>query len=257
MILRDEVVNFISRYFGEEFFAKARQHDSNANGLQIVGSDEVKKIALGVGVDLAFLEKSVEWGANFIIVHHGMNFDGLGQYLGPILQGRLKSIFNNNLTLMGFHYMLDAHPEIGNNAQTLKKLGAKIVAPFSDSWGWVGEFDKAKSVDGVVCALEKIFGREPIKVLEGGKEIKRVAVTSGGGVPRLPQMREFADKEIDLYVTGEVRETTPALMQEAGINYLAFGHYDSEKFGVMALGDLLKKNFPGLEVEFIDIANPF
>ncbi|MGI5826453.1 MAG: Nif3-like dinuclear metal center hexameric protein [Patescibacteria group bacterium] len=257
MITRNEVLDFISSYFGEEFFAKARQHDSNANGLQIIGSDEVKKVALGVGVDLAFLEKSVEWGANFIIVHHGMNFDGLGQYLGPILQNRLKFIFDHNLTLMGFHYMLDAHPEIGNNAQTLKKLGTQIVASFSDSWGWVGEFTQAKSLEEVVSSLEEIFGREPIKVLEGKKEIKRVAVTSGGGVPRLPQMREFLDKEIDLYVTGEVRETTPALMQEAGINYLAFGHYDSEKFGVMALGDLLKKNFPGLEVEFIDIPNLF
>ncbi len=68
-------------------------------------------------------------------------------------------------------------------------------------------------------------------------------------------MPEFLESDFDLYITGEVKESTLALIKEAGINYLAFGHYDTEKFGVQALGETIKKEFSGLEVKFIDVPN--
>ena len=33
-------------------------------------------------------------------------------------------------------------------------------------------------------------------------------------------------------------------------------HYNTEKFGVQALGKFIKKKFPDLEIKFIDIPNP-
>ena len=45
------------------------------------------------------------------------------------------------------------------------------------------------------------------------------------------------------------------MAKEAGIHFLACGHYATERLGVRALGDHLAQRFD-LEVEFVDIPNP-
>jgi dinuclear metal center YbgI/SA1388 family protein len=257
MVKRDKIIKFIFDYFGEEFLAKAKTKDSYVNGIQIRGSEKVKKIALGVGVNVKFLEKCRSWRANFVIVHHGISFDKLNHYINPIMKKRLKILFDNDMTLAGFHYLLDAHREIGNNAQILKRIGAKIIEPFYDEWGWIGSFSKPRNMSEVVSNLEKVFNHKAVKFLFGKKKIKKIAVTSGGGTPRLYEMPQFLEKNIDVYVTGEAKESTPSLFEEVGINYLAFGHYDTEKFGVQALGEVIGKKFPDVRVKFIDVPNPF
>ena len=68
----------------------------------------------------------------------------------------------------------------------------------------------------------------------------------------LPQAVE---EKLDLYVTGVVDEPVQEWCREGKINCLALGHYNSEKPGVLAMMDLVKREF-GVETEFIDIANP-
>ena len=60
---------------------------------------------------------------------------------------------------------------------------------------------------------------------------------------------------LDLYLTGEVREQTQEYARESRANFIAAGHYNSEKPGVMALAGVLEKKF-GVKTEFIDIPNP-
>ena len=64
-----------------------------------------------------------------------------------------------------------------------------------------------------------------------------------------------ADAGADCFITGEPREQVMAEAREAGIHYIAAGHYATEVFGVRALGDLLAERF-SVEHAFIDIPNP-
>ena len=43
--------------------------------------------------------------------------------------------------------------------------------------------------------------------------------------------------------------------REAGIHFVAAGHYATEVFGVRALGDLLAERF-GIDHRFVDLPNP-
>ena len=43
--------------------------------------------------------------------------------------------------------------------------------------------------------------------------------------------------------------------REAGMHFIAGGHYATETFGVRRLGDLLAERF-GVEHDFVDIPNP-
>jgi putative NIF3 family GTP cyclohydrolase 1 type 2 len=64
-------------------------------------------------------------------------------------------------------------------------------------------------------------------------------------------------KGVEAYISGETSESTVHKMKESGISYFVCGHYATEKFGVQALGDIIKTNFKDkLEVKFIDVENP-
>ena len=60
---------------------------------------------------------------------------------------------------------------------------------------------------------------------------------------------------IDAYLTGEMSEHDWHESQEAGVCMFAGGHHATERFGVLALKDLLEKKF-SLETIFIDSPNP-
>ena len=60
----------------------------------------------------------------------------------------------------------------------------------------------------------------------------------------------------DLFVTGSRDEYVLAQCREAGINFIAMGHYNSETFGIKALMRYINRRYK-VKTEFIDIPNPF
>ncbi|MBI4157593.1 Nif3-like dinuclear metal center hexameric protein [Candidatus Woesebacteria bacterium] len=257
MIKRDELIRYIYSEIGEEFLAKALTKDEVANGVQVLGGEAVEKVSLGVTLNQEFLEKASRWGSNFSIFHHGLDPRTYKSRIGLSLQKRLKLIFEKEMTILGFHYALDAHPKIGNNAIIIKKLGARIVDTLFEEWGYVAEFDKPKNIEELAHECEHLFNHDIFVVDADKKKVKRIGVVSGAAKPYAENVAEMEQKAVELFISGETSESTPHRMQESGIAYFVCGHYATEKFGVLELGNLIKKRFGNkLTVEFIDIPNP-
>ncbi len=68
-------------------------------------------------------------------------------------------------------------------------------------------------------------------------------------------IRVVDEDVLDAFLTGEPKENVMADAREAGIHFIAAGHYATETRGVRALGDRLAERF-GLEHVFVDIPNP-
>ena len=60
----------------------------------------------------------------------------------------------------------------------------------------------------------------------------------GGRVPA-----EAVELGLDAFLTGEPAEHVMADAREAGIHFIAAGHYATETFGVRRLGELLAERF--------------
>jgi dinuclear metal center YbgI/SA1388 family protein len=260
MVSRDELAATIDHLIGEELIVKANNLDENANGVQIHGTEEVSKIALGVSTSLDFFREAVASGAEFTLTHHGLHLSHKYMYnarLDQSQQAVLKYVFANNLTVAGYHYGLDAQPEFGNSATIIKELGAKrLDEPYFDSWGWVAEFAKPIDVKELAESCSELFAHDIFAVYGGKPKIKRIGVVTGGGKPVGSWLHEIYDKHIDVHITGEIAESGPTIAKDAGFNYFAAGHYATEVFGVQELGKKLKSHFKNkLEVEFIDIPN--
>jgi dinuclear metal center YbgI/SA1388 family protein len=259
MIKRDTLTKFLNNYFGEELIGEARKKDEHMpNGLQWLGKEEIKKLAIGVSANVDFFKEAVKTCADAVLVHHAMAIDVPFNIFSNSLQKRLKFLAKNNLSLYGYHYILDSHPKIGNNVQIIKALGAKKTKQtIHEGWGWIGEFAKKQDIDKLAKKCAKIFSHDVFVVKSGKDEVKRIGVVSGRGMPFKEKKLELVEKEVELYISGEISEWNPAEFKEMGICYFACGHYATEVFGVQALGKVIKKEFrEKLEVEFIDIPNP-
>lgn len=257
MIKRDELTKFIYQTIGKDLIAKALEKDEVANGVQYTGSDEVKKLAIGVSLNEDFLNEAVKAGIQYCLFHHGFDTRVFKSRFPLFAQKRLKLIVKNNLTIAGFHYSLDCHPTLGNNALIIKALGAKIKEPLFWDFGYTAEFKTPQSVAKLQDRCAALFEHDILAVLSGPKMITTIGVVSGKGTPSPAEIAEMEAKGVELFITGETSEWLIHQMKESEINYFCGGHYATEVFGVQELGKVIKKHFgEKLAVEFIDIPNP-
>ena len=247
---RDRITAFTDAYLGS-----ARVKDVSQNGLQYEGRPGVKRVAFGVSASLECIERAAAWGADMLVVHHGLLWGRSQPFTGPFRR-KLEALVKSGMSLCAWHLPLDKHPVCGNNARLLAMLGARNLKPFGvydgETIGFKGVLPKALSMGDVAAALAIKLDAEPLCFRFGAEKIRTVAAVSGGAADMFPQA---AAEGLDLFVTGEVKEFSQEYARETRSNFVAAGHYNSEKPGVMALAGVLEKKFR-VKTEFVDIPNP-
>jgi len=245
MAPRDEIVAYANELLEIERFPEFAPQ-----GLQVVGAADVTTIACGVSCSRELFERAVELGAELVLVHHGLFWRNEPLVVDQRLRGRLEALFRGDASLVAYHLALDAHPTLGNNAQLAARIGATPVAPFAVVG--LGCTIDAVEVDVLAARVADVVGRPPLVLRGGGREIRRVAVSSGGAGHDLIRA---AHEGYDALLTGEPEEPSAAAAAELGVHLLAAGHHATEQFGVQALAGHLAERF-GLESRYVDVANP-
>lgn len=246
------IVDFLDEYLGARTIS-----DYGPQGLQVEGSAHVRKAVTGVSACMELFHAAKDRGANAVIVHHGMFWDSESRVIRGSLKERVRFLLDNDISLIGYHLPLDRHPDVGNNIQIVRKLDLTLEEPFGAYKGvTLGYIAKTM---GETIPSEKFFDkiRDVINPSArvypfGPGEVRTVAICSGGGQDTL---REAIAKRADVFVTGEDTEWIYHLCKEERISYVAAGHHATERFGVMALAELVAARF-GVETRFIDIPNP-
>jgi dinuclear metal center YbgI/SA1388 family protein len=221
-------------------------------GLQVPGAEEVRTLVTGVSASLELFGRAAEVGAQMVLVHHGM-FYGSGPRppIDAREKGRLKALFDADLSLVAYHLALDAHPEVGNNALLCDLLGARDLERFGGI-GYLGALDPPATLEDLLDTVRAEIKPDPLVFAAGPERIGRIAVISGSAAG---YVQPAADAGADCFLTGEPREQVMNEARELGIHFIAAGHYATEVFGVRALGDLLADRF-GIGHRFVDLPNP-
>ena len=219
------------------------------NGLQVDSPREIGRVACAVDAAQASIDAAVAWGADLLLVHHGLFWDGNRPVTGRRYR-RLKAILDADLAVYAAHLPLDVHPGVGNNAVLARELGIEPRGTFGEYKGmpvgvW-GELDVGR--DELRARAERALGGQ-VKLGPGGPErIRRAGVITGGGAD---EIAAAVDAGLDAFLTGEARHHNFFDAEEGGINLLLGGHYATETWGVRALAAHLAEKF-GLEWTFID-----
>ncbi len=228
--------------------------DSSNNGLQVEGAQKVKKVIFGVDACLAIAEVAAEKSADFIFVHHGLSWkDGFKRLTGNSAR-TFSILFKNDISLYGAHLPLDAHPELGHNAQIAKIISLQSCKPFAQyanaEIGIQGKLNNSMTLANLVKNVDRKL--ETKSVIYGDKQssISRVGIISGG--PGSFGIEAAVEEGLDCLITGEVNHGIWHLIQETGINVIAAGHYRTEKPGILAVMEKIQQKFK-LDCEFIEL----
>lgn len=245
---RGVLVDYLDDYFRVEEI-----EDKSQNGLQVEGPDDVTMVAVAVDGCQASFERAVEEGAQLLIVHHGLFWSEPLRLVGRHFQ-RVKTLLEGGCGLYAMHLPLDAHPEVGNNAEMIRLLGLEDKEPFADyhgtEIGFAGRLDHPLDMSALIGRLVEALERPPIRVLDyGPAEIERVGCVSGGAASMMDQAAEAG---LDAYITGETNHASFHQAVEQKLNVLFAGHYATETLGVKALARHLEEQFD-LDTVFLDI----
>ncbi len=232
-----------------------RFKDYGPNGLQVEGRGDIKKIVSGVTACLALIEAAVAVQADAIFVHHGLFWRGHDGRITGWLRQRLGLLMQHNINLYAYHLPLDAHAELGNNAQLGKQLGFTAQGRFGEQQlGWLGQAPAAvmASPQALASHIEAALGRPVTLVAGRSGPLQRVAWCSGGAQG---YFEEAIAAGVDVFVTGEISEPQAHYARECGVSFIACGHHASERYGAPAVAAHVAAQH-GLEHQFIDIDNP-
>lgn len=237
----------------DELLEVSRLRDYCPNGLQVEGRPEVRRVLCGVTASQALLDRAVDGRFDAVLVHHGYFWKGEDGRITGIRRQRLATLLKHDISLLAYHLPLDAHAELGNNAQLGRLMGWMPTGRFADQeLGWLGELAQAEPAAQLARSVAARLGRDPLLIGDEKRAVKRVAWCTGGAQGYFEQAILAG---ADLYVSGEISEQTVHLARESGVPYLAAGHHATERYGVKAMARHLAGEF-GLEAEFVDLDNP-
>ncbi len=236
-----------------------RFRDYGPNGLQVEGAAQVRKIVSGVTASRALIEAAIAAQADAIFVHHGLFWRGQDGRVTGWMKQRLALLLEHDINLFAYHLPLDAHPELGNNAQLGLKLGLTASARFGEQdLGFIGVRTGGQSEAGFVSAadlalhVKKSLNRPVTLINKPQEAIKKIAWCTGGA-------QNYFEAAIaagaDAFITGEISEPQAHLARECGVAFIACGHHASERYGAPAVAAHVAAQL-GLAHEYIEIDNP-
>lgn len=244
-ILLQELLDFLNGYLKIQDFK-----DYGPNGLQVLGTSKVQKVAVSTSASLEIIKQACQHKVDALIVHHGLFWDKDSRVLnGPILE-KIKLLIDNNISLIAYHLPLDAHKEVGNNFPLLKYLGAHSLEHF-ETIGAKGLIDIKKQ--DLIAKVSSFFKLTPVVPSIENTHIRSIAAVSGGAHGYLKVCKE---QGIEAFITGTCDEWVWDFAKENNILFIPVGHYRSETLGVKLLGQYLEKSH-GLQVYYLESQNPY
>ncbi len=242
----DELVRYLDDYLR---IAALKDWPGAVNGLQLENAGEVTRVAAGVDACQAVVDAVRDLRADLLLVHHGLYWGRTAPLTGRPYR-KFRSLIAGNVAVYAAHLPLDAHPDVGNNAELARLIGL----PVEGWWGEVegvpvgvrGSLDVPR--DELVRRVEGAVGA-PAHVLPfGPARCRRVGIITGGSGSMIP---EAAAAGLDTFIAGEGQHWTFFDAEELGVNVLYAGHYATETLGVKALAAHLERRF-GLPWSFVD-----
>ena len=240
----------------DALLAPEKFRDYGPNGLQVEGCAQVHKIVSGVTASRALIEAAISLRADALFVHHGLFWRGQD---GPVvgwLKQRLALLLAHDINLYAYHLPLDAHAELGNNAQLARVLGLLVTGRFGEQdLGFLGQPAAGGAfahVQALANHVQTVLGRPVTLVGNPDRPLRQIAWCTGGA-------QGYFEAAIaagaDVFLTGEISEPQAHYARESGVAYLACGHHATERYGAPAVAAHVAVQC-SLEHVFVDIDNP-
>lgn len=220
---------------------------------------EVKKVIVALDATEKVCDIAIAQKADMIITHHPMIFSGIKRinddnYLGR----RIIKLIENGISCYAMHTNFDTIGGMGRLASDMLKLqNSSVLEETKDGEGIgaIGEMHPAVLVEELAREIKDVFNIDSVMVYGDTKSlVSRVAVCPGSGKSVI---EEAVKKGADCLVTGDIGHHEGIDAVDMGITIIDASHYGIEKIFIKYIGDYLVRRCSGLQVEQIDVGEPF
>ncbi len=160
MTNRDALVAACDRELVPERFK-----DYTVNGLQVEGRDRVVRVMSGVTACQALVDEAVAWQADLVLVHHGYFWKNEPVAITGMKRRRLRALLAHDISLLAYHLPLDAHADLGNNAELGRRLDFAVDGCADGELGeglvWLGSPPEGLDARGLAQHVGQRLAREP------------------------------------------------------------------------------------------------
>jgi dinuclear metal center YbgI/SA1388 family protein len=234
----------------DEYLRIGEIADYGPQGLQVEAENpEVTRLATAVDTAPPIISAAAEWGADLLLVHHGVLWRNVERIAGP-LGHRVRLLLRSNIHLYAAHLALDAHPEVGNNAVLARVLGLEDITWWCEVMGTpIGVLGRTSlALDALQQLIDESLQTEARVLAFGPPTVQNLAIVSGFGADEVAEAKRLG---ADTLLTGETSHANFYAASDNKMNVIYAGHYATETVGVRALGRHLADRYE-LETRFFD-----
>lgn len=233
----------------ERFAPLPLQESYDNAGLQIgLTEAEASGVLLCLDVTEAVIQEAVDKGCNLIVAHHPLLFRGLKQISDATYVERcVRAAILNHIAIYAAHTNLDNAPG-GVNFEIARRIGLQdirfLVEQNGGGSGIVGTLTVPEEPIAFLRRVKSVFGINCLMHNAGpARLVRRVALCGGAGDFLL---KAAAEAEADVFLTGEMGYHL-YFGYEDRLWIGVMGHYQSERFTIDFMKQILEERFPALK----------
>lgn len=238
----------------ETSFPLSLQEEWDNSGLQVGFLNQgITKILVCLDITEAIVDEAISKGCNLIVSHHPLLFKGLKQVSDITYQQRVVvKALNAGIAIYSAHTNCD-NAYNGVNYRIASKIGLRDCKALvgleggPNGSGLIGELTESVPYSEFLSLLKEKFGVTCLRYSDSKhSDIKRVALCGGAGAFLLPKAIASG---ADCFISGEFHYHD--YFENSGVLLAELGHYQSEKFTIELIAELLT----GLGIEVIKTEN--
>lgn len=230
----------------------------------LVGDDdaEVTHVFLALDLTETTLEEAVRAGADMIITHHPMIFEGQKKINNHSFTGRrILKLIRNGIQYYAMHTNYDVLGMAELSADYLKLTDREVLSVTEETedgcegFGRVGMLPEQMTLRECGDFVKKALALHDVRVY-GDPDclVQKAAVCTGSGKSMIP---DALAKGAQVYVTGDIDHHTGIDAVAAGLPIIDAGHYGTEYIFMEAMKKKLSQKFPKLQISCAEIKSPY
>ena len=219
------------------------QEEWDNSGLNVGDFEsEISKIYISLDLDENVLEKAEK--NSLIITHHPLIFKAIKKVIPNRFSTKLLfKLIEKNISLIAMHTNFDK--------THLNEYFAKRVLGFcGESEDFVFYAYVDMNFDELIDYVKNKMNIKHLRVVKVKESVKKIAITTGAGMGLLDFIRA------DCFLTGDIKYHEAMDAKVRGINLIDIGHYESERYFVDCLYEILNDKID-CEVIKTNSYNPF
>lgn len=223
---------------------------------------EIASVYIAVDATDKVIEEAVANGADMLITHHPLIFQGMKRINREDFVGRrIRRLISEDICYYAMHTNFDILGMADAAAEEMKLSNFQVLHPtFEDDiskegFGRYGKLPKRMTLSECAEYVKNCFSLKNVLVYGDLRTpLDIAAICPGAG-------KDFVEDAIqvgaDVYITGDVSHHTGIDAVAQGLMVIDAGHYGIEKIFIPYVKEFLKNQVPGIKVFTEEICNPF